>query len=36
MRIAMSRPKNLRDLLCKTQLKPRPNNNVSDILQNMS
>jgi hypothetical protein len=32
MVIAMSRPKNLRDLLCHTQLPDIKNNNVSDIL----
>jgi len=32
MRLAISRPKNLRDLLCKTDLTMIPGNNVSDIL----
>jgi hypothetical protein len=32
MRLAISRPKNLRDILCKSDLPTIPNNNVSDIL----
>jgi len=32
MRIAMSRPKNLRDLLCRTNLSKIPGRNTSDLL----
>jgi hypothetical protein len=35
MTIALSRPKNLRDILCCTQLQPIPDNNVSDILKQL-
>ena len=34
MRIAMSRPTNLRDILCRTNIPTIPNNNTSDILKN--
>jgi len=36
MRLAISRPKNLRDSLCKTELQNVTNNNVSDIFQQLT
>jgi len=35
MRVAMARPKNLRDILCHTNLSMIPHHNVSDILHNL-
>jgi len=35
MWIAMSRPKNLRDILCRTNIPAISNNNASDILQKL-
>jgi hypothetical protein len=36
MRLAISRPKNLRDILCKTELPNIPDRNVSNILQKLN
>jgi hypothetical protein len=35
MRVAMARPENLRDILCRTNLSMIPHHNVSDILHNL-
>jgi hypothetical protein len=35
MRIAMSRPKNLKDILCRTNLSNLPGKNASDILSSI-